>query len=172
MSTHDFPTLYTILPHNLIKGISFDLTERTFQRKGTLYLECNDRNAFLTPEEHKRYILWFAKSYVKLSTFFWIIFILDLILSVGIPMGINCAPLVADLFLFLFCYERDSMLSLFGDKEAEIFEAFSSTSKPLDDLLNIDNIYFTAWSIRFTHQNFNKIKLIHPIPRPRFWIYI
>ena len=29
---------------------------------------------------------------------------------VGIPMGTNCAPLVAD--LFLFCYERDFMLSL------------------------------------------------------------
>ena len=26
---------------------------------------------------------------------------------VGIPMGTNCAPLVAD--LFLFCYERDFM---------------------------------------------------------------
>ena len=29
---------------------------------------------------------------------------------VGIPMGTNCAPLVAD--LFLFCYDRDFMLSL------------------------------------------------------------
>ena len=29
---------------------------------------------------------------------------------VGIPMGTNCAPLVAD--LFLFCYERDFMMSL------------------------------------------------------------
>ena len=29
---------------------------------------------------------------------------------VGIPMGTNCVPLVAD--LFLFCYERDFMLSL------------------------------------------------------------
>ena len=28
---------------------------------------------------------------------------------VGIPMGTNCAPLVAD--LFLFCYERNCMLS-------------------------------------------------------------
>ena len=27
---------------------------------------------------------------------------------VGIPMGTNCAPLVAD--LFLFCYERDFMM--------------------------------------------------------------
>ena len=30
--------------------------------------------------------------------------------SVGIPMGTNCAPFVAD--LFFFCYERDFMLSL------------------------------------------------------------
>ena len=32
----------------------------------------------------------------------------------GIPMGTNCAPLVAD--LVLFCYKRDFMLSLSGDK--------------------------------------------------------
>ena len=32
---------------------------------------------------------------------------------VGIPMGTNCAPLVAN--LFLFCYERDFMLSLSDD---------------------------------------------------------
>ena len=30
--------------------------------------------------------------------------------TVGIPMDTNCAPLVAD--LFLYCYERDFMLSL------------------------------------------------------------
>ena len=33
---------------------------------------------------------------------------------VGIPMGTNCAPLVAD--LFLFCYKRDIMMSLSDDK--------------------------------------------------------
>ena len=59
---------------------------------------------------------------------------------VGIPMGINCAPLVAD--LFLFCYERDFMLSLSDNNQADIIEAFNSTSRYLDDLLNIDNPYF------------------------------
>ena len=37
-------------------------------------------------------------------------------------MGTNCAPLVAD--LFLFCYERDFMKSLFDDKQADIIDAF------------------------------------------------
>ena len=50
-------------------------------------------------------------------------------------MGTNCAPLVAD--LFLFCYERDFMTSLSDFKQAEIIEAFKSTSRYLDDLLNI-----------------------------------
>ena len=59
---------------------------------------------------------------------------------VGIPMGTNCAPLVA--YLFLVCYERDFMLSLSDNNQADIIEAFNSTSRYLDDLLNIDNPYF------------------------------
>ena len=59
---------------------------------------------------------------------------------VGIPMGTNCAPLVADLFLFY--YERDFMTSLSDVNQAEIIEAFKSTSRYLDDILNIDNPYF------------------------------
>ena len=55
-------------------------------------------------------------------------------------MGTNCAPLVAD--LFLFCYERDFMLSLSNKNQTDIIEAFNSTSRYLDDLLNIDNPYF------------------------------
>ena len=59
---------------------------------------------------------------------------------VGIPMGTNCAPLAAD--LFLFCYEIDFMLSLPDNNQADIIEAFNATSRYLDDLLNIDNPYF------------------------------
>ena len=55
-------------------------------------------------------------------------------------MGTNCAPLFAD--LILFCYERDLMLSLSDNNQAEFIEAFNSTSRYLDDLLNIDNSFF------------------------------
>ena len=41
---------------------------------------------------------------------------------VGIPMGTNGAPLVAD--LFLYCYERDFMDSLNLDNQADVIEAF------------------------------------------------
>ena len=54
-------------------------------------------------------------------------------------MGTHCAPLVAD--LFLFCYERDFMMSL-SDKQADIIMAFNTTSRYLDDILNVNIIYF------------------------------
>ena len=44
--------------------------------------------------------------------------------------------------LFLFCYERDFMMPLPVENQSEIIDAFSSTARCLDDLLNIDNTYF------------------------------
>ena len=55
-------------------------------------------------------------------------------------MGTNCVPFVV--YLFLFCYERDFMTSFSDVRQAEIIGALKSTSRYLDDLLNIDNPYF------------------------------
>ena len=78
-----------------------------------------------------------------------------------------CAPLVAD--LFLFCYERDFMLSLSDNNQTDIIEAFNSTSRYLDDLLNIDSPYFEQMldQIYPTVQQLNKANSL--IPKPRFW---
>ena len=59
-------------------------------------------------------------------------------------MGTTCAPLVADLFLYYYIYERDCMDSLNHDNQADVIEAFNSTSRYMyiDDLLNIYNPYF------------------------------
>ena len=62
--------------------------------------------------------------------------------NVGIPMGTNCAPFVAD--LFLFCYERNFMLSLSEDNQFDIIETFNFYSRYLDHLLNIDINFFDS----------------------------
>ena len=104
----------------------------------------NDKNAFFTSEQPKRYKLWSCQKmcdalYYLLDNIF-IRFGSKLYRQiVGIPMGTNCAPLVADLFLFY--YERDFMLSLSDNNQTDIIEYFNSTSRYLDDLLNIDNPY-------------------------------
>ena len=114
-----FTLLYLIITHFI---------ERTFQREGSPYLACNDRNAFFTLEKPKKYHAWSCQNVCDALTF-----LLDNIFIqfgtklyrqvVGIPMGTNCAPLVAD--LFLFCYERDFMMSLSDDKQAYVIDAFT-----------------------------------------------
>ena len=98
-----------------------------------LYLACNEEHAFFASEEHKKYDLWSCQKVTDA-----LIYLLDNIYirfgsklyrqNVGIPMGTNCAPLVAD--LFLFCYERDFMKSL--TKETSllwcIYEGVSKSS--------------------------------------------
>ena len=70
-----------------------------------------------------------------------------------IPLGTNCAPLVAD--LFLFCYEKYFMMSLSDDTQADIIEDLNSTSRYMDDLLNIDNPYFEEIVSRIFLMNCN-----------------
>ena len=52
---------------------------------------------------------------------------------VGIPMGTNCVPLVAD--LFLFCYERDFMLSLSDNNQTDTI-CFARVCSNVDDFNN------------------------------------
>ena len=111
------------------------------------YIDCNDRHAFFTSDAVRNYNLWSCQKVCEALTFLleniYIRFGSKLYRQiVGIPMGTNCAPLVAD--LFLFCYERYFMLSLSEDNQSEVIEPFNSTSLYLDDLLNIYNNFFDS----------------------------
>ena len=81
LSTYDFSTLYTTLPHNLIKEKLINLIEWTFKREGSPYIACNERQAFFTSEDTKRYKLWSCQNVCEALIYLWIIFILDLALS-------------------------------------------------------------------------------------------
>ena len=76
-------------------------------------LVCNDRKAFFNSSDQSAKHFGHVRMCATPYPISWIMFILDLgpyRQFVGIPMGTNCAPLVAD--LFLFCYERDFLDSL------------------------------------------------------------
>ena len=135
MSTYDLSTLYTTLPHDLIKERLTELIEQTFIREGSLF----------TSEQPKRFKFWSCQKVCDALHY-----LLDNIFIrfgsklsrqiLDIPMCTKCVFLLQICFI---CYERDFMLSLSDNNQADIVEAFNSSSKYLDDLLHIDNPYFT-----------------------------
>ena len=109
------------------------------------HLACNNRNTFFTSEKPKKYHAWSCQNVCDGLTFLleniFIRFRTKLNRQVvGIPIGTDCAPLVA--YLFLFYYERDFMVSLSDDKQANVIDVFNTTSRHLNDILNISNVYF------------------------------
>ena len=80
-------------------------------------------------------------------------------------MGTNCVPLVAG--LFLFCYERDFRLSLSDNNQADVVEAFNSTSRYLNDLLNI-NVKFGV----FVDENHSKFPTLYWLPKLHYIIFV
>ena len=135
LSTYDFSTLNTTLPHNLKINLLILLKEPSREKALlTLHVMTEMHFYFRKP---KKYHAWSCQSVCDALTF-----LLDNIFVrfgnklcrqvVGIPMDTNCAPLVAD--LFLFCYERDFMMSLSDDKQADVIDAFNTTSRYLDNI--------------------------------------
>ena len=113
-------------------------SKNLYKNEGTLYLACNDKKAFFTSTTID---INFGLVRMYMMP---LIFTSDLVISYTDKLLVfrwyevcsSCSRFV------LVCYERDSMISLSGDNQANIIEAFNSTSRYLGDLLNIDNPYF------------------------------
>ena len=58
------------------------------------------------------------------------------------------------------------MMSLSDDKKADVIDAFNTTSRCLDDISNINNVYFDK--IKYALQSCKLIKPILLIPKPHF----
>jgi hypothetical protein len=69
--------------------------------------------------------------------------------TVGIPIGINCAPLLAD--LFLYSYEAEFVQKLLRNSNKKLAVSFNHAFRYIDDVLSINN-----------HNFHNYVHLIYP----------
>ena len=145
VSSFDLSTLYTSLPHDLIKAKVLSLVKWCFDRESKTYLCTSAKAGFFSNNKYGSYACWTCTELCEAFTFLMenIYVQFDGMVYqqiVGIPMGTNCAPLVAD--LFLYCYERDFMSNLQKSKRFDLIDKFNDTSRYLDDIFTIDNPTF------------------------------
>ena len=63
--------------------------------------------------------------------------------TIGIPMGTNCAPLLAD--LFIYSYEAKFIQKLISQKQNNIAQSFNYTYRYIDDVLSLSNSNFDKY---------------------------
>ena len=118
----------------------------TESKKRTSVLQL--RQGFLATRNMIRINVGLARSYVKILLSSWkkIYVQFDGMVYqqiMGIPMGTNCAPLIAD--LFLYCFERDFMHDLHKSKRYDLIDMFNDTSRYLHDFFTIDDPEFAKY---------------------------
>ena len=142
----DFSTLYTTIPHQKLKS----------------RLATNIMNSFIHKNGNRRYkllvlgregpyffqgTLRFEKKYTEDDIVNMLEFPVDNIFVVfggkvfqqivGIPMGTNCAPLLAD--IFLYSYEAEFIQSLLSTGKKQLASQFNFTYRYINYVLSINN---------------------------------
>ena len=132
IQTFDFSTLYTSIPHDLLKSRMNNIINNAFKHKNgaTRYthIKVGRNKSYFTSDPLNGDNKYTANDICKM-----IEFLVDNIYvrfggqlfrqMVGIPMGTNCAPLLAD--LFLYSYENEFLDKLIKEGKRKLARRFN-----------------------------------------------
>ena len=150
VQTFDFSTLYTSIPHDLLKSRISNLVHNAFRKKdGSVrytHIKVTRAQGYFTHDINGGGDnMYTADNFCKM-----IEFLIDnifvqfggrlFLLVIGIPMGTNCAPLLADLFLlFLYSYEYEFLDSMIKSDHRRLARSFNLCYRYIDDLIVFNN---------------------------------
>jgi len=142
VASYDFSTLYTSIPHQKLKDAMEWVVTKAFAGKGTKFISVYSSYAAWTTRPRKG---TFAVNAIQLVRM--IAYLIDHIYVtcgsftfrqiIGIPMGTDCAPLLAN--LFLYSYEWRFMRQKTKEKQYDIAAKFNKTGRFIDDLFTLNN---------------------------------
>ena len=147
VQTFDFSALYTSIPHDLLKSRITNLVHNAFRKK-----DGSVRYIRIKVTRAKEYFthdingdgdgMYTADNICKM-----IEFLIENIFvqfggllfrqMIGIPMGTNCAPLLAD--LFLYSYENEFLDNMIRNGHRRLARSFNLCYRYIDDLIVFNN---------------------------------
>ena len=180
--TYDFSTLYTSIPHNLLKSRITALIHNSFKRRNG-----SNRYTDIKITSEKEYFIDAINPgggnnlYTADQTCRMVEFLIDNIFVkfggcffrqvIGIPMGTNCVPLLADLILYsyesefldnmirgghrklAYSYESEFLDNMIRGGHGKLARSFSLCYQYIDDLIVFNNKKFGDFAKRFTPPN-------------------
>ena len=149
IQTFDFSTLYTSIPHDLLKSRINSIINNAFKYKNgaTRYthIRVGRNKSYFTSDPLNGDNKYTANDICKMTEFLvdniYVRFGGQLFRQmVGIPMGTNCAPLLAD--LFLYSYENEFLDKLLKEGKRKLARKFNLSYRYNDDLISFNNKRF------------------------------
>ena len=149
IKTYDFSTLYTTIPHTELKARLSELIKNAFRCKNGIkrfeYIVVGHESTYFVTNTSNAKNKYTEDDIVRMLDF-----LIDNIFvecggvifqqAIGIPMGTNCAPLLAD--LFLYSYEAEFIQTLIKNGKRHLAKSFNFTYRYIDDVLSINNPKF------------------------------
>jgi len=145
IKTYDFSTLYTSIPHkDLKKQLSWVIKE-AFKSSKRTYISVYKNDARWTDSPKQNTMHLDSKKLIRLMN--WLINNIFVTFGnkcfrqkIGIPMGTDCAPFLAN--LFLYSYEFKWIDKQRKRKHYLLLKKFRHCSRYIDDLLLVNNSNF------------------------------
>ena len=149
IQTFDFSILYTSIPHDFLKSRMNSIINNAFKYKirSTRYthIKVGRDKSYFTSDPLNGDNKNTANDICKMTEFLvdniYVRFGGQLFRQmVGIPMGTNCAPLLAD--EFLYSYENEFLDKLFKEGKRKLSRKFNLSYHYIDDLISFNNKRF------------------------------
>ena len=141
IATYDFSTLYTNIPHDRLTPRMADVISKAYEGSGKTYISIYSTSASFV-NKHKKD----TKAYTKDQLIEMMNYPIDNCYvtcgdslfrqKIGIPMGTDCAPFLAN--LFLYSYEHEWMMKM-KKTNPQLARQFNRSARYIDDLLTINN---------------------------------
>lgn len=140
--TYDCSTLYTSIPHKSLKTQMTWVINQCFNASSRKFIKIDKHSASWTQSRGENKVTW--NKYQLIHQIKWLIdniyvFCGDCLFRqvIGIPMGTDCAPFLAN--LYLYSYEHQWLTKKYEEKDFESLKKFNFCFRYLDDLLCINN---------------------------------
>ena len=148
IKTFDFSTLYRTLPHQKLTRLATIIRNSFLQKNGNQrykHLVLGRDGPYFVKEHSDSKKKYTEEDIIKMLEFLvdniFVVFAGKGFLQIiGIPMGTNCAPLLAD--IFLYSYEAEFIQFLLSAGKKRLASQFNFTHRYIDDVLSSNSSDF------------------------------